>query len=105
MINLLTTTFSTVSSIDLKLEDEAFSVFPNPANEFITTTIDLPKISKNVRINIFNIQGQIMETRNLNDIQQNEQIQFDLSTYSSGTYMMSIDTDFGHSIQRFVIQK
>lgn len=104
VINLLTTTFSTVSSTDLKLESEAFSVFPNPANEFITTTIDLAKLSKNVRINIFNIQGQIMETRNLNDI-QNEQIQFDLNEYSSGTYMISIDTDFGHSIQRFVIQK
>lgn len=103
VINLLTTTFSTVSTTGLKLEQNVLTLFPNPAKDFVTATIDLPKMAKNVRLTIFNIQGQIMTSRNLRDIQK-EQIQFNLNDFSSGTYMMSIDTDFGHTVQRFVVK-
>lgn len=104
LINLQTSVVSTVSTAAVKLEQEVLTLFPNPAKEFVTATIDLPNPAKNVSINIFNIQGQIVATRHLNDVQK-EQIQFDLNDFVSGTYMMSVDTDFGHTVQRFVIQK
>jgi hypothetical protein len=44
-----------------------------------------------------------MTTRYLSNIQK-EQIQFDLSDFTSGTYMMSIDTNLGHTVQRFVVK-
>jgi hypothetical protein len=103
LINLQTSVVSTVSTADIKLEQAALTLFPNPAKMFVTATIDLPKTAENVELTIFNIQGQIMTTRYLRNIQK-EQIQFDLSDFTSGTYMMSIDTNLGHTVQRFVVK-
>ncbi len=100
-IGLITSTVFTTSSADIKLEDNALAVFPNPADDFITATINLTQTAKNATITIYNIQGQIVETRTLGNVSK-EQVRFDVSNYTSGTYMISIDTEFGHTIKRFV---
>lgn len=86
------------------LADDALTVFPNPADEFITATLELEEMAADVRLTIYNVTGQIMETRNLGNV-TNEQVLFDLADYTSGTYYMSIETGTGHSIKRFVVAK
>ena len=86
------------------LDANALTVFPNPADEFITATIELEEMSADVRLTIYNVTGQIMETRNLANV-TNEQVLFDLAAYTSGTYYMSVETEAGHSIKRFVVSK
>ncbi|MFK7948661.1 MAG: T9SS type A sorting domain-containing protein [Saprospiraceae bacterium] len=104
LINLETSVLSSVTTAELKLEQDVLTLFPNPANEFVNVTIDLPKKSKEVRLTVFNIQGQVVERLFFNNI-KNQQLQIDVNEYSNGTYMMSIDTDFGHTIQRLLINK
>jgi hypothetical protein len=89
---------------NVELEDDAFTIFPNPAVDHITATIELEEQADNARFVIYNVAGQVLETRNMNNI-QNEQVQFNLNNYASGTYFISIDTDKGHSIKRFVVNK
>jgi hypothetical protein len=93
-----------VSTNGLKLADNALTVFPNPADEFITATIELEEMSANTRLTIYNVSGQIMETRNLSNV-QSDKVLFDLSGYSSGTYFMSIATEAGNTIKRFIVSK
>jgi hypothetical protein len=104
LVGLETTTVFTTSSEEVKLTEKAFTVFPNPASEFTTATIALEETSKNARITVYNVQGQVMEVRNLSNV-QNELVRFDLDNYASGTYLMSIDTDNGHAIKRFIVRK
>jgi hypothetical protein len=86
------------------LTDNALTVFPNPATEFITASIELEEMTANAEIAIYNVSGQVMETRNLSNV-QNEQVLFNLNGYTSGTYFMSIVTDAGHTIKRFIVSK
>lgn len=86
------------------LADDALTVFPNPADEFITATLELEEMAADVRLTIYNATGQIMETRNLSNV-TNERVLFDLADYTSGNYFMSIETGTGHSIKRFVVAK
>ncbi|NJN78928.1 MAG: T9SS type A sorting domain-containing protein [Saprospiraceae bacterium] len=103
-IGLLTSSVFTTSTADAQLEANALTIFPNPASEFVTATLNLEEVSETARITIYNVQGQVMETRNLSNV-RNEQVEFNLDAYSSGTYLMSIDTDSGHTIKRFIVKK
>lgn len=86
------------------LTDNALTVFPNPADEFITATIELEEMAANAKLAIYNVSGQIVETRNLSNV-TNERVLFDLDSYTSGTYFISIQTDQGYSIKRFIVAK
>jgi len=93
-----------ISTESVALTDNALTVFPNPATEFITASIELEEMTANAEIAIYNVSGQVMETRNLSNV-QNEQVLFNLNGYTSGTYFMSIVTDAGHTIKRFIVSK
>jgi hypothetical protein len=93
-----------ISTESVALTDNALTVFPNPATEFITASIELEEMTANAEIAIYNVSGQVMETRNLSNV-QNEQVSFNLNGYTSGTYFMSIVTDAGHTIKRFIVSK
>lgn len=86
------------------LSNNALTVFPNPADEFITATIELEDMAANAKLAIYNVNGQIVETRQLSNV-TNEQVLFDLDGYTSGTYFISIETEKGHSIKRFIVSK
>lgn len=86
------------------LDANALTVFPNPADKFITATLELEEMAADVTLTIYNVNGQIMETRNLSNV-TNERVLFDLADYTSGNYFMSIQTETGHSVKRFVIAK
>jgi len=93
-----------ISTNNLKLADNALTVFPNPADEFITATIELEQMAANAQIAIYNVSGQIIETRNLSNV-TNERVLFDLDGYSSGTYFISVATEAGNTIKRFIVSK
>ncbi len=95
--------FTTTTS-DVKLAEDALTIFPNPADVFITATIKLEEMVENATFTIYNINGQVIETRNLSNV-TNEQVLFDLEGYTSGVYFMSVDTEAGHSVKRFVVKK
>ena len=96
--------FTTVNT-NKNLQTTKLTVFPNPVSEYVTALFDLETITKNAKITIYDIHGQIMETRHLNNIRK-EQVQFNLGTiYGSGVYLMQIDTDFGQTTKPFIVEK
>ena len=75
-----------------------FSVFPNPAKE--TITISLEEIeTKNFNIKVFDILGkQIMETKS-----NQETITIDVSNFSKGVYFLNVSTNKENAIKKIIL--
>jgi len=65
-------------------------VYPNPANDIIYFNQVESKVSTFSKINIYNINGQLMEVKNYTSF-----LSVDISDYSSGIYFYSISDDDG----------
>lgn len=84
----------TVSGIGINdiTTDHQFSIYPNPAADFITV-----KISEKATLEILTIQGQIVKTINSSDLQT----KIDISDLSNGVYIIKAKTDKDVLIKSF----
>jgi Flp pilus assembly pilin Flp len=71
-----------------------FSVYPNPASEFVT--IDLQEVLTLENVNVYNSLGQLVKTENKNVISVN--------TLSKGTYFIEVITNRGKATKTILIQ-
>ncbi len=82
-----------LSNEDLELIASLITVFPNPAvNDFIEITIadnDLVN-SNNIKFNLFDINGRLIELNNTNEISSNKW-RINLSEFKSGIYILQVD--------------
>lgn len=62
--------------------------FPNPSNQFITLSYDLSVSNTAGIMNIYNLNGQLIESFNVDNSFNN--ILLDISNYSNGTYRYSL---------------
>lgn len=73
------------------------NIYPNPAiNSF---TVDLP--TKNTKITVVNLQGKVMKVIN----EKNNQSFIDSQNWTSGMYILKIQTDAETIIKKVMIQK
>jgi hypothetical protein len=91
-------------TVETVLPETALTVFPNPADEFITATLEFAETAENVTIGIYNIHGQLVETRNLSNV-RTERVMFNLDNYATGSYIMTITSDLGNTAKRFIVKK
>lgn len=75
-----------------------FSIHPNPAkNELFITS---KNTTQNLKVKIFNIEGKLLYTQNLEIENQNS---FDVSSLTSGIYFLNIEDENGNStIKKFI---
>jgi large repetitive protein len=78
----------------------SISLYPNPANDLISITIDQATGSGN--ISITDMSGREVLNSDFLKLEQNENLQLDISALSPGIYMISVITDSGTSFARFV---
>jgi hypothetical protein len=78
----------TITSVfgDLVYYRRDLELYPNPASDIIT--IDLPEHIGDSQLIIYNLQGQVMLTRDINSLGYN--IQEDISHFDSGIYHIEI---------------
>ena len=88
----LVRTFSSVG----ELEDESFSIYPNP----VTSNFVKVKSKKDLtKIRIYNMNGALIYSENV----EHEQLNFiDVSKLEAGTYIMSIEHEKGIAKKKFV---
>jgi hypothetical protein len=77
------------------LNDAAFSMFPNPANERVTIVTE-----ENVIIEIADITGKIINTIASNNQKVN---MIDTAKLSNGIYIVSLVNENGRSSRRLII--
>ena len=88
---------------NLPLEDDAFTIFPNPTADFIQAQVNFEKPTAAV-ITLADNNGRVLDIDERNGL-LNETLQYNLSSYASGTYILRIATEEGTKTHRFVIQK
>lgn len=79
----------------------AISLFPNPTRDFITLNFE-ETIYGQVNIQIMNTIGQMVQTKTLNNISQQERI--DLNNLPKGMYFCRVQSEKGNWIQSFLVE-
>lgn len=79
--------------------------YPNPFNPSTNIQFTLPA-SVNVRLQVFNIQGQLIQTLIDGNVPAGEQnIRFDGSNLSNGTYVYRLETPYGAASRKMTLIK
>ncbi len=94
----------TAYRLDTKDSILDFTIYPNPSNGLFNVKIN-SKIEQEQLINIFDLQGRLLETFNLTPNAYDSNIQVDLSTYENGLYMVELRSNFQSKMERVMIQR
>ncbi len=104
-LSILPTDVEDGNGIDIPDNFAVSQNYPNPFNPSTTIEYALPQKSE-VRLDIINILGQFVETKNLGyQAAGYHTIDFDGSALSSGIYFYRIITDFGVESKKMVLLK
>ena len=79
------------------------SIMPNPTNGAFNINTSFSE-SKNIKINISNILGQIILSNEYNAI-TNDKIQLDLTQQANGIYFVTVSNGIDKMVQRLIINK
>lgn len=85
-------TAATTGIDPVQLTGAKVRVFPNPASDVanVRLTLDTPM---NVNVEVFNVMGQVVATRNYGLMVGDEIIRMNVSQFATGTYMVRIALD------------
>jgi ELWxxDGT repeat protein len=81
--------YSNVVLLNISSTNSKASIFPNPARQQATIQID-SKVSENVNIRIVDVNGRLLEQRNVIVAIGQNNISLDINRYASGVYYVSI---------------
>ncbi|CAN5196711.1 hypothetical protein BH09BAC1_BH09BAC1_00040 [soil metagenome] len=84
-------------------KESILKVFPNPANDKITTTF-LSSHDKDVIFTIVDVNGKTLDTKSSESNSGNFTNQFDISQYPSGIYFISVTGKNGKQIVKKVVK-
>ena len=92
-----------VSTNDVReLPNSALTVFPSPATDFVNVSIELDEMVEEATITMYNLTGQIIQTRNLSNVIQ-DTVNFDVSELAAGKYVINIATENGIKTKFFTV--
>lgn len=77
---------------------EAYTIYPNPANDYLT--VSLQGITGDVSLRIYDLQGRLVKETYLQNLDSN----IDVSDLASGVYIISIDEEKMPINKRFIKQ-
>ncbi len=84
------------------LPSNALKVFPSPATDFINVDLDFEEMAEDVTISVYDIKGQLLQTKQMSNVIQ-DRVNFDVSNYAAGKYLVSIVADNGISSKFFTV--
>lgn len=90
--------YTAVNAVNEKLNMDVFKVYPNPVQEIINIEAD-PKYLENINIQIFNISGKQINSNVL--AKDNSHLSINTGTFTSGLYIIKINTDKGYTLYPF----
>ncbi len=86
------------------LLDASLSVFPNPANSQVTLGMHFHETMKNVTIQLFDINGKLLETRRMDNV-KDQDVNFNAQSLTPGSYFMKVTTEKGTRTATFKVQR
>jgi len=82
---------------------DQFSIYPNPADDFITINIDLSESSE-VEIQLHNVVGELVYSSSLGKL-QNMKYELNLTEFQNGIYFVKLATLSGSANKKVIINK
>lgn len=80
------------------------SIYPNPVDEQFTVSVITDNDEKDILINIYDITGKVVITRNIQILQNASEIVFDINGLSSGTYFVKILMADKEVVQKIILR-
>ena len=99
--NEFTFTESTTSTSSLTKMGIRMNTFPNPTIDVLNLSLEM-NASKELTINIYNMEGKRMETQNVVTQRGVNQFRFDVASYNSGLYFLEVADGTNQTAIRFV---
>lgn len=104
IVNAETTTFDLVVNTEDVFANELVEVFPNPAQgDNVNIAISLNELT-DVQLEVYNVAGQIVATRDLGDLMGEVTIPFSVKDLSAGVYSFRINMGERMSVKRVVVK-
>ena len=102
---VLTCTTCGVASVNDFKNSLNLKVYPNPANDQLTLSLNADKNLNNTKVEITNVLGQTIKTFNLGTISSKttRSFNFDVSDVTSGIYLMNIISENQKAVERITI--
>ncbi len=85
------------------LAASSVSVFPNPANEQFTLSLNLDAPSSQVEISVMDVSGKVLSVQRYQNLYR-EKLTIPTAQLPSGTYNIRVRTDKGIVVKRMVVQ-
>ncbi len=103
--NIKSAAFITIGIVEATILENEVIVYPNPASSSLT--VQYPLGFEKYNLQIFDAVGQVVFSEQLNDASgatgtSNKQI--DVSNFAKGMYILSVQTEYGSTYKRIVIQ-
>ncbi|HEY6162284.1 MAG TPA: T9SS type A sorting domain-containing protein [Bacteroidia bacterium] len=98
-----TITVNACTGVNNVQDDGLFSVFPNPSSG--TINIVAGEEMHSAALEIRDIQGRMVYSRELGTLTKNKNVQLDLSSLANGTYMIKISSGNAVRTQKLLINK
>lgn len=100
--NTFQTEFTEESTLsNANFNDTAFSIFPNPTNDFISLNF-AKKINNSLEINIYDIQGKPVYINTFKSIET--LVRMDVSKLSKGMYFLKVNDSNSETIKKLIIK-
>ena len=93
-----------MSSVNEELSaDNKVNLFPMPAVDFTTLSLNFASEMKDVTIQFTNQEGKLLETRKLQNVTQQD-VRFETTQYANGVYYLTVNTEAGSRTKMLIIQ-
>ncbi len=87
-----------------QLEETALSVYPNPAANEVFVDLNLNKVSKNVKVELFDVTGKKAISQSFENV-RTESLKISLASINTGVYVAKITTDEGFITKKVLVTK
>ncbi|MBK9256506.1 MAG: T9SS type A sorting domain-containing protein [Saprospiraceae bacterium] len=96
-VDLKSNTYDFTNNVQVK-------TFPNPVSRDLYIDLTLENVSKNVKVDLFNIDGSLVMSKSFSNV-QDERLRLDLSGVINGAYNVVINTAEGTVTKKVIVQK
>lgn len=102
---ILNATEAPISTLGIGVNELSsnFKLFPNPATDQVNVTFSNAMNGK-VVMNIYTLDGKIIETKEFNSITEGENIQINTSKLTTGEYLISFSTPEGAFVKNLIVK-
>ena len=92
-----------VSLEEYVVTESDISIYPNPANDFVTIDILNQNDEEDVEVRLFDTKGKLVYTRNVTS--NNNKVTFDVSKLAEGVYTVTVFNEFFSTSKKVIVVK